>query len=58
MRKSQGIPFSIWLSTDTMDSRDLIKYIPLVVWSEGYLDNLTLKETERRYNEKGHGNTN
>jgi len=37
---------------------DLVKYIPLSVWAQGYIDNLTMEETEKRYHEKGHGNTN
>lgn len=57
-RKSKGVPFSSWLALPDMDMRDLVKYIPLAVWSQGYLDNLTVGETEERYHEKGHGNSN
>ena len=45
MRKSKGMPFSSWLNGSPLGVRDLIKEIPLSVLSEGYLNNLTLKET-------------
>lgn len=57
-RKSKGVPFTAWLVDPQMRMRDLVKYIPLTVWAQGYLDNLTMEETEERYHEKGHGNTN
>ncbi len=57
-RKSKGVPFTAWLIDPKMDMRDLVKYIPLSVWAQGYIDNLTMEETEKRYHEKGHGNTN
>tara|TARA_R100001510_G_C7651608_1_gene209323 strand:+ start:922 stop:1098 length:177 start_codon:yes stop_codon:yes gene_type:complete len=58
MRKSRGMPFSSWLNGSPLGVRDLIKVIPLSVLSEGYLNNLTLKETEEHYNEKRYGNSN
>ena len=57
-RKSQGVPFTAWLVDPKMDMRDLVKHIPLSVWAQGYIDNLTMKETESRYNEERHGNSN
>lgn len=57
-RKSRGVSFAAWLVDPNRDMRDLVKSVPLTVWSEGYLDNLTMKETEDRYHEKRHGNIN
>ena len=58
MRKSRGIAFTAWLVDPKMDMRDLIKHIPLSVWAQGYIDNLTTTETEKRYNEEQQGKRN